>query len=275
MSGSVPADADQSLKSALEAAGHSVTILSASGADICDITPEAMKSESDMIIVWGGDGTTACVLNASGLDGPPVLALPGGSMNLVHQRMHYGQTDWENILSTVLKNPVPENFSAGLIGDARFYVAAMFGRLTRLTDAREAVRKGELLEAARTIVTSNAFDVNAHLTFRIAHAGESEVIEAAAGAIIVTGNRRPRLEVAAINPDSAFDLVSIGLQSWMKDWHEVEAVESDEGREVFVSELNGRSIPATLDGETCELSGAISARIVPQAARVFRARPSE
>lgn len=272
MSGSVPANAEKAIAGVLEKSGHKVRIESASGADICEITPEAVAAKPDMVIVWGGDGTTACVMNETGESGPPVLALPGGSMNLVHRRLHYGNTDWESILAAVLEDPQPEYFSAGQIGEHRFYVAAMLGRLTRLTDAREAVRRGAVVEAAQAIASSNALDVKSRLIFTIEGKAGAEPIEAAAGALIVAGNRSPRFDVAAINPDSVLDLMAIGLESWIKGWRDTEAVETDAGRTVSVSEMKGHPIPATFDGELTELSGPITAHIIPKATRVLRAK---
>ena len=274
MSGSVPANADTAIAKIIEDAGHTLRLEAASGADICEITPSALAEKPDMVIVWGGDGTTACVLNAAGQFGPPVLALPGGSMNLVHKRLHRGNLDWESILEDVLANPEPEAFSAGVIGEHRFYVAAMLGRLTKLTDAREAVRRGAVVEAAQALTSAEALDLKTRLTFKVEDSTDAEPIEAAAGALVVAGNRWPRFEIAVINPDSVLDLMAIGLESWIKGWREAEAVETNVGRKVSITELKGRAIPATFDGELTELSGAVTAHVVPNAARVLRARAS-
>lgn len=272
MSGSTPPDADTLIAKMLEKAGYVADIRCATGPEICEITPAALATDPDMVIVWGGDGTVACALNESGQFGPPVLALPGGSMNLVHRRLHHGNTDWESILSTVLKNPEPEAFAAGMIGDHRFYVAAMFGRLTRLTDAREAVRRGAVVEAAQAIANGNVLDVKSRLEFKIEDSLDSQPIEAAAGALVITGNRWPRFDVAVINPDSVLDLVAIGLESWIKGWRDAEAVETEAGRKVSIHDVSEREIPVTFDGELTEMSGTITAHIVPNAARVLRAR---
>ena len=48
--------------------------------------------------VWSGDGTVACTFENAGPDGPPILPLPGGTMNLFHKQIHGGPCEWRECL---------------------------------------------------------------------------------------------------------------------------------------------------------------------------------
>lgn len=89
--GSVPQDAEARLRSALAALGENADIFACSGKDIKSVAHDVL--DCDRLIVWGGDGTIAGILDRAGRDGPPVLPLPGGTMNLLHKAVHGGPLD--------------------------------------------------------------------------------------------------------------------------------------------------------------------------------------
>lgn len=272
-SGSVPADGGGALARVLADLGYAANITAFEEGDVPASIQRAIDQSPDYLVAWGGDGTINSALTAAGTEGPAVLALPGGTMNLLHQRLHPGHTRWDDILVSALEAPAAVPWAAGDIGGQRFYVAAMVGRLTTLSESREYLRKGALLEAIRAAASNAAFDMQTRLQFR-SHIGDRTLgTEATAGAIVLAGERRPRFDVAAIDPRTQLDLLNVGLQSLLNGWRDSDDVTVETAHEVTVEDLNGDPIPATIDGEPCELPSISEFRVVPNAVNVLRAKP--
>ena len=83
LSRSVPENAKEQLSDLIGELGLNVPIFETTGKDIKSQTQEAISINPDVLVVWGGDGSVAFALTESGPDGPPVLALPGGTMNML------------------------------------------------------------------------------------------------------------------------------------------------------------------------------------------------
>lgn len=272
-SGSVPADAQALLQAALEEMGE--------GASIHLITPdcslqsmlEASGSAPDAVIVWAGDGTVASVLDLAGPAGPPVLALPGGTMNLLHKAIH-GEADWRGCLSGALKSGASTTIPAGVVGGRKFYVAAMLGNLTHLAESREALRAGNPLEAVAALGQAPVLDLETTLDVRADHGGEAGVthLPATAAAVLPSARMGGGLEVGAIDPGNILELTATGLAAMFRDWRELDTVSRVFARTVIVEQRHGEDIHATLDGEIVMLPPRVIFSRVDQAARVLSAR---
>jgi diacylglycerol kinase family enzyme len=272
-SGSVPRGADEALARALSELGYSAEVIAFEEGDMKAVLQHAIDQSPDYLIAWGGDGSINCALSLAGANGPAVLALPGGTMNLLHKRLHHDRTEWEDILVSALTAPEVVPWAAGEVEGQRFYVAVMVGRLTCLSESRELFRKGAFLEAIGAAANNAVFDMESRLQLR-SHIGARIVsTEATAGAIVLAGERRPRFEVAAIDPASQLDLVSVGFQSLLSGWRDAEDVSVETASAVTVEDIHGDVIPATIDGEPCELPAVSEFRLIPEAARVLRAKP--
>lgn len=273
-SGSVPHDGDVALASALAELGYTADIIAFQEGDVKAEIQKAIDQSPDYLIAWGGDGSINCALTAAGPDGPPVLALPGGTMNLLHQRLHNGRTEWKDILTSALTDPEVFPWAAGEIEGQKFYVAVMAGRLTTLSESRELVRKGAILEAITTAAKNEVFDMETRLQFRSRIGARTATIDATAGAIVLAGEKRPRFDVAGIDPSSQLDLVTVGFQSLFSGWRDAEDVTVETANAVVIEDIHGDVIPATIDGEPCELPPICEVRLVPVAAQVLRAKPA-
>lgn len=273
-SGSVPPDAQALLEAALEDLGESVTILQMTpGCSLPEMFAEASASSADAVIVWAGDGTVAAVLDAAGPDGAPVLALPGGTMNLLHKAIH-GEADWKGCLTGALKSGISLSIPAGVVGGRRFYVAAMVGNLTHLAESREALRAGRPLEAVAALGQAPVLDLETVLDIRADRGGEAGVMHlpATAAAILPSGRLGGGLEVGVIDPGNFLELTATGLAAMFRDWRELDSVSRVLAQTVIVEHRLGQEIHATLDGEVVMLpSRAIFSRI-DAAARVLSAR---
>jgi len=273
LSRSVPKGATDELEAAIVASGHDVDELYCSADQLRKNVEAAASSKTDGVIVWGGDGTLACALTTYGMSGPPVLALPGGTMNMLPKRL-YGDAPWNEVLETVLSSPETRTIAAGRIEDRQFYIAALFGRLTGLAETREAIRKGALRDAANALVEGEVLDVETRLRLtwltRGSESGLSEqTISAVAAAVALTSAPDPALEVAAIDPGSTMELFTTALDAMMHGWKQAEPVSHGVSDAVSVHDLGGDEIPATLDGEQVSFTSPVHVELVRKAARVL------
>lgn len=273
-SGSVPADGAHALAQAMSDLGRTAEILTFESGDLASALSEAIALKPDCLIIWGGDGSVNCALRAAGPEGPSVLALPGGTMNMVHQRLHHGLTDWKAILASALSEPEIVPWAAGAIDGQSFYVAVMVGRLTTLSESRELIRKGALLEAIGAATKNEAFNMETRLKLSSRYGARTVTTPATAGAVVLAGERRPRFELAAIDPTSQLDLLNIGFQSLLNGWRDAEDVTVEIATSILLEDDHGEPIPATIDGEPYELPPVCEFKIIPKSARVVRARPS-
>jgi diacylglycerol kinase family enzyme len=273
-SGSVPADAATLLQSALEELGEGVSIrLLSEGGTLADVLGEVSSSRPDAVIVWAGDGTVAGVLDAAGPEGLPVLALPGGTMNLLHKAIH-GEADWKSCLSGALKSSGPSTIPAGVVDGRKFYVAAMLGNLTHFAESREALRAGNPLEAVAALSQTPVLDLETTMDIRADHGGEAGVthLPATAAAVLPSIRLGGGLEVGAIDPANILELTATGLAAMFRDWREVDTVERVLARTVIVEHRLGAEIHATLDGEITMLPSRVIFSRIDAAARVLSAR---
>lgn len=272
-SGSIPADAETLLANALSDLGYEAEVVLFGDGDLKDTVRRAVDRTPDYLIVWGGDGSANCTMSIAGPSGPPVLALPGGTMNMLHQRLHHDRTEWQDILTSALTDPEIVPWAAGEVEGHRFYVAVMAGRLTTLSESRELVRKGAILEAIGAAAKNEVFDMETRLDFRSRVGARTVKTLATAGAVVLAGERRPRFDVAAIDPGSQLDLLSVGIQSLLSGWRDAEDVNVETASTVTLEDIHGDPIPATIDGEPLELPAICEFRLVPNSARVLRAKP--
>lgn len=273
-SGSTANNSEDALRSELQALGLSADIVPVGAGELNSAVHTAIASGPDALIVWGGDGSVACALSASGPSGPPVLALPGGTMNLVHKRLHGEEMDWKKIMGSALRAPAPEPFSAGCVSEHMFFVAAMMGQMTALAESREAARHGQLLEAAQLAINSDALTLDRRLRLESVHASGNQTFDAVAAAVVIGGGSAPRLKVAAIHPQTTFDWMAIAVDALANGWRDADSIEIDETKTVLITDVDGIEFAATVDGETVTMQSGTIISLKRHAANVLRARPT-
>lgn len=271
-SGSVPEDAEQKLRDALEGHGEKGDFTLLDGDDIASPIQACLESSPDMIIVWSGDGTVACALEKAGPSGPPILPLPGGTMNLFHKQIHGGASEWDHCLERGLKKGRQIDVPAGRAGDRNFYVAAMAGNLTDFAAPREAIRKGRLLEAIQTLSGSDALDLRTTMTFR-SESKDDNVSKghATAASLFVGTHEDSALEFAFIDPDNPLELAATGFSALVSDWHDAPGVNTVFSNKVTLTHERGYDLRATLDGEPVRLKSGTTFTRIAKAGRAFSA----
>ena len=110
---------------------------------------ELTRHGIDLLLVWTGDGTiNAAATKAAGWDGA-ILALPGGTLNLLSKQLH-GDRPAPEILADALqgkgkRSPIPTIRS----DTAEAFITVVAGPATRWAEVRETMRQDGLIEASR------------------------------------------------------------------------------------------------------------------------------
>lgn len=267
--GSVPADGREIIEALIAELGISASfeVIDHDCEAACE---RARKQNADVIIVWGGDGTAACALNTLGPDDPPVLPLPGGTMNMLHKFVHGTDLDPGTCLRTVLENPVEMDIAAGEVMGHRFYVGALLGGLTRLAAPREALRNSDFVLALTELGEANAFGLDTPM--RCVSDTGSEHDAQAMGIFLSEDPDRPGFDIMTTAPEGLLDLAYTGLTTLLADWRSAWGIERDFACRIDVEALESTGIEATLDGEPVTLPRNARFSLVRKAARVLTAR---
>jgi diacylglycerol kinase family enzyme len=110
---------------------------------------ELKRQDIDLLLIWTGDGTiNTAAQQAAGWDGA-ILALPGGTLNLLSKALH-GDRPVSEILADALqgqnrRSPIPTIKSDA--GEA--FITVVAGPATRWAEVRETMRQDGLIEASR------------------------------------------------------------------------------------------------------------------------------
>lgn len=123
--------------------------------DVTGAARAACDSGADAVVIAGGDGTAAAVLDqarSSGCDAI-MIPLPLGTANMLPRRL-YGDRDFKTVLAQ-LQTYETVTLHAGEAAGRTFFVALMAGSPVRFGQAREALRPGgegrRFVEAARRL----------------------------------------------------------------------------------------------------------------------------
>jgi len=273
-SGSVNADGGERLGAALEAAG-------VRGADIVEIDRDDCETQlkqlaaakPDLFVVWGGDGTLRSALGVVGKVTPNLLLLPGGTMNLLVRSIH-GEKTWEQVLSDTLAAPKRVTLPAGKVNDEFFYCAMLAGAPARFAEARESLRRGELVKAASearaAIETLGTLHLEARYrdgySFERATLPTTSVIGALVGALA----RDHAMEIATLAEPSAGAALNVVWSSFISDWRNAPGITIVPARSLVIEAEDG-DIPVIVDGEAIEAGDRVQVKYVEEAAQCLTA----
>ena len=215
-------------------------------------------ADCDVLVLLGGDGTIRSAAEKCGAAGIPLIPLPGGTMNMLAKAL-FGTVGWEEALSATLANPRVRTVSGGKVQGRPFYCAAILGTPTLWADAREAVRRFDLVEAVVRSMTAIRRSGGNRLTYRMGDLpqGSAEAVAVICPLVsrsLVTDERT--LEVAALDPVTAAELFRLGMHAMFDDWRQDPSVALTRVTTVNVAG-HGR-IPAILDGETIRLDRTVT-----------------
>jgi diacylglycerol kinase family enzyme len=272
LSGGVGADGVARMTEQLERAGiKNADVISLEPGDLDRQIAEHVKAAPDFMAVWGGDGTLRSALAQSGLEFKGLIPLPGGTMNLLLKWI-YGERSWEEILSATIANPRDRLIPGGRVRDHTFYCAMLAGAPAPMAEARESLRRGDVMDIVKK--SGAALDAlnNMHLHARY-HDGynfgdgdmpTTSVLGAMVGPL--AGNNG--MEVAALADASAASALEMLWSSFTSDWRQSSSLRLAPASDLIIErEDDDHTIPVILDGEKMEFDGLIHVTYVQEAAR--------
>src|SRR5665213_3017809 len=226
-------------------------------------------ADADVLVVLGGDGTIRSAAEKCRGLATFLVPLPGGTMNMLPKAL-YGALAWREALKAVLAAPGVHHVSGGSAGRHSFFVAAILGAPTLWADAREAVREGHIVEAAKRSVTAARRSLSEPLEYEFGDslAGSAEVVAVVCPLISrAMGEEERAFEAAAFDPTTAAEAFRLGFHALFDDWRDDPSVSRVKTRRVRVTG-HGR-VPTILDGEKVRLGRTVDLVFNPLAFRAL------
>jgi diacylglycerol kinase family enzyme len=261
-SGSCDVNAEDDLEASLVAAGlKSVHIWCGPGGNVDTALQEVARSELDVLVVLGGDGTIRATAEACGAGGPLLIPLPGGTLNRLPRAL-YGARPWRQALRDTLAAPVVQLVHGGSVGGHLFCVSAIFGGPTRMAEAREAIREHNLTKAIEKGMAAlrRAGSTDLHYRFGT-QAGVADIV--AVRCPLALRRLDPEevvLESVAIKLQGPVDALGLVLSAAFRDWRDDPTFAQAKLGNIDIS--SDQSIPALLDGEPFTLGGLAHVDVV-------------
>jgi len=249
--------------------------------DMQTMMAKMRAASGDLLVSYGGDGTAAAVASIARDQNVPFIALPGGTMNMLMVGL-YGSGEWEACLMSALACAEPRPMRAGIVRDSHgqtgsFLVGAMFGKPTKMSEAREELRGGHVVEAAKGAMTAMKATYDAApIYFK---QDDSDAAEIPFDLLNVTC---PFMDGQALDPDQ-FDLtlfekvtggstVALGFAALLGNIRQSEAAEHIKA-EKFQLRAD-HTIEALLDGEPHTFGGEVSVELNPSHGLVMAPQPA-
>lgn len=194
----------------------------------------------------------------------------------------YGSDEWEKCIMRALACAKPRPMRAGIVYDraaqARtFLVGAMFGKPTKMSEAREELRDGHVVEAAKgAMVTMKATSETSPIYFKRAGADTPDI------PFDLLNVTCPFMSAEALDPNQ-FDLtlfekvtggsaVSLGLAALLGNIHQSEAADHIKAQKFNLHA--DHTIEALLDGEPHQFKGDITVELNPAHGLVMAPHPA-
>ena len=275
-SGSVSADGGERLRAALEAAGvRGADILQTDGADFIGQLKSVAAQSPDLFVVWGGDGTLKAALETVGQATPNLLLLPGGTMNLLPKSIH-GEKTWDQIINDVIAGPKRKFLPAGKVNDELFFCAMLAGAPAHFAEARESLRRGELVKAAAearvAIDTLNSLHLDARYgdgySFDGGRLPTTSIIGAVVGSLTKEGKG---MEVAALASPTAGGALNVVWTSFFSDWRSAPGVTVVPATSLEIGNDDGGDIPVIADGEHIQAGPKVRVSFIEEAVQCLTA----
>lgn len=238
--------------------------------DAQKISPRLFKNakDFDVIIVLGGDGTARAAAELAPRNGPPLVLLPGGTLNILPKAL-YGELAWPEALAAALERGVIKKLPVGRANGEPFYVAALFGGTTQLVHVREAVREGKPLTAWRRLRVAWKRSFNRSIRART---GKLQMKKMEAVGVLLPsfsgGLEAEDLEWVNLDARHVMDFARVTIRAINAGWRNDPAVEVTRTKSGDVDAALGY-IHATLDGEPRRFYSRIHVKYDPHGPRVL------
>ena len=229
-----------------------------------------LSDGTDLLVIFGGDGTCKAGAMAARAADIPLIALPGGTMNMLPKAL-YGTDNWRVALRSALNQTHPRWQAAGKINDHIFFCGVILGDPIVMSEARESLRDGDILDAFKQvpeIMTAIAygerfeFKVDGQLFDRNANGLQIYCPFMTKGATLSDA-----FELASVPQLSMPQLMGIGARAMAMDWRDSVHVKTAPARHI---QINGQgAFDILIDGEPESIKCPIDITLHEKAVRVL------
>ena len=230
---------------------------------------EAAGQKLNIFIVLGGDGTIRRAAEACTETSSYLIALPGGTMNMLPRAL-YGDVSWEDALKNTLTAPSAKLLSGGRAMDKHFFVAAIIGAPALWAESRESMREGDISDAIEkgSVAFQNMFETKVQYIISGGIKGKAEAIALICPLISEEMcDSEQSLEAAVIDVESAGGLIGLATTAAFGKWRDDRNVLLTKAKHVVVQ--SQRDIPAILDGENVSLGTSTEIDFVSKGVNVL------
>ena len=230
---------------------------------------EAAEQKLEVLIVLGGDGTIRGAAEACAEKGLYLIPLPGGTMNMLPRAL-YGDVSWEEALKKTLTAPSVKILSGGRVANKHFFIAAIVGAPALWAEPRESMREGDIVDAIEkgSVAFRNMFEAKVQYYISEKVKGEAEAVALICPLISEEmSDREQALEAAVIDVESAAEVIGLASTAAFGKWRDDKNIVLTKTKQVNVQ--SGKDIPATLDGETVNLSRSAEIDFISRAVNVI------
>ena len=230
---------------------------------------EAAGQKLEVLIVLGGDGTIRTAAEACAQEGPYLIPLPGGTMNMLARAL-YGDVSWGDALKNTLTAPSAKVLSGGRIADKQFFIAAIVGAPALWTQARESIRDGDIIDAIEkgSVAFQKMFETKVQYLISEEIKGEAEAVALICPIISEEmSDSEQALEAAVIDVESAAEVIGLATAAAFGKWRHDRNILLTKTKRVGVQ--SSKDIPAILDGETVNLGRSAEIDFVSRAVNVI------
>jgi diacylglycerol kinase family enzyme len=230
---------------------------------------EAAGQKLEVLIVLGGDGTIRTAAEVCAQEGPYLIPLPGGTMNMLPRAL-YGEVSWGDALENTLTAPSAKVLSGGRIADKQFFIAAIVGAPALWTQARESIRDGDIIDAIEkgSVAFQKMFETKVQYLISGEIKGEAEAVALICPVISEEmSDSEQALEAAVIGVESAAEVIGLATAAAFGKWREDRNILLTKTKRVGVQ--SSKNIPAILDGEIVNLGRSAQIDFVSRAVNVL------
>lgn len=189
-------------------------------------------------------------------------------MNMLPKAL-YGQRTWQDALTAILASPQLQEVSGGELDEHRFYCAAILGAPSLWADAREAVREGHILDAAKKAVTATRRSLSDAVKYDFGKASGSAEAVAVICPLVSAAmkGQEPGFEAVALDPKTAAGLFGLAFHAAYDGWRSDDSVTCITTSRVTVT--GHGTLPVILDGEKVSVDRKAEILFLPVAFRAL------
>jgi diacylglycerol kinase family enzyme len=230
---------------------------------------EAAGQNLEVLVVLGGDGTIRTAAEGCAEEGPYLIPLPGGTMNMLARAL-YGELSWEDALKNTLAAPATRVLSGGRVAGKQFFIAAIVGAPSLWAEARESIREGAIGDAIEkgSVAFQNMFETKVQYLISEKIKGEAEAVALICPLISEQmSDSEQALEAAVIDVESAAEVIGLATAAAFGKWRDDRNILLTKTKRVAMQ--SSKDIPAILDGERVNLGRSAEIDFVSRAVNVI------